>query len=215
MWNAKRKFKCIHRPGHIHDYAFAWAHDQTFFLRFWKLLYLRLHLRNITNCITSAYWIIDLQKIWLPRTAKQWSELRPAHNWRHNLYHSWILKNMVMWYFHFDFDYLRQRWRSPCLACFVWCVAGLETDGIYRVSGNLAVIQKLRFLVNHGKDAGGGWETTDDNCSVITGGEIWRNLGEDQSWPVFFFLFSRNDLFQSLKIKTKFISWCFVSECVT
>uniref|UniRef100_A0AAZ3NY85 Rho GTPase activating protein 9 n=1 Tax=Oncorhynchus tshawytscha TaxID=74940 RepID=A0AAZ3NY85_ONCTS len=26
---------------------------------------------------------------------------------------------------------------------------GLETDGIYRVSGNLAVIQKLRFLVNH------------------------------------------------------------------
>lgn len=93
VWNAKRKFRCIHRPGHIHDYAFAWAHDQTFFfLRFWKLLYLRLHLRNITNCITSAYWIIDLQKIWLPRTAKQWSELRPAHNWRHNLYHSWSLK---------------------------------------------------------------------------------------------------------------------------
>ncbi|XP_058486907.1 rho GTPase-activating protein 9 isoform X3 [Solea solea] len=26
---------------------------------------------------------------------------------------------------------------------------GLETDGIYRVSGNLAVIQKLRYLVNH------------------------------------------------------------------
>uniref|UniRef100_A0A673FU93 Rho GTPase activating protein 9 n=1 Tax=Sinocyclocheilus rhinocerous TaxID=307959 RepID=A0A673FU93_9TELE len=26
---------------------------------------------------------------------------------------------------------------------------GLETDGIYRVSGNLAVIQKLRFAVNH------------------------------------------------------------------
>uniref|UniRef100_A0A8C1W085 Rho GTPase activating protein 9 n=1 Tax=Cyprinus carpio TaxID=7962 RepID=A0A8C1W085_CYPCA len=26
---------------------------------------------------------------------------------------------------------------------------GLETDGIYRVSGNLAVIQKLRFSVNH------------------------------------------------------------------
>lgn len=36
----------------------------------------------------------------------------------------------------------------------VWYVAGLDTDGIYRVSGNLAVIQKLRFLVNHGKDAG-------------------------------------------------------------
>ncbi|XP_027135019.1 rho GTPase-activating protein 15 isoform X2 [Larimichthys crocea] len=26
---------------------------------------------------------------------------------------------------------------------------GLDTDGIYRVSGNLAVIQKLRYLVNH------------------------------------------------------------------
>ncbi|KAM6976714.1 rho GTPase-activating protein 15-like isoform 2-T2 [Aplochiton taeniatus] len=26
---------------------------------------------------------------------------------------------------------------------------GLETDGIYRVSGNLATIQKLRFMVNH------------------------------------------------------------------
>lgn len=34
----------------------------------------------------------------------------------------------------------------------VWFVAGLDTDGIYRVSGNLAVIQKLRFLVNHGED---------------------------------------------------------------
>ncbi|KAG7267899.1 hypothetical protein CRUP_015582 [Coryphaenoides rupestris] len=26
---------------------------------------------------------------------------------------------------------------------------GLQTDGIYRVSGNLAVIQKLRYMVNH------------------------------------------------------------------
>lgn len=34
------------------------------------------------------------------------------------------------------------------MACWF---AGLETDGIYRVSGNLAVIQKLRFLVNHGQ----------------------------------------------------------------
>lgn len=29
--------------------------------------------------------------------------------------------------------------------------AGLSIDGLYRVSGNLAVIQKLRFAVNHGK----------------------------------------------------------------
>nr|XP_023956781.1 rho GTPase-activating protein 12 isoform X3 [Chrysemys picta bellii] len=28
---------------------------------------------------------------------------------------------------------------------------GLDVDGLYRVSGNLAVIQKLRFAVNHGK----------------------------------------------------------------
>lgn len=38
-------------------------------------------------------------------------------------------------------------------------VAGLDTDGIYRVSGNLAVIQKLRFLVNHGEDEGEKGET--------------------------------------------------------
>ena len=34
--------------------------------------------------------------------------------------------------------------------------AGLQTDGIYRVSGNLAVIQKLRFMVNHGENTAGG-----------------------------------------------------------
>lgn len=33
----------------------------------------------------------------------------------------------------------------------VICPLGLDVDGIYRVSGNLAVIQKLRFTVNHGK----------------------------------------------------------------
>lgn len=41
----------------------------------------------------------------------------------------------------------------------MWYVAGLDADGIYRVSGNLAVIQKLRFLVDHGEDVKG-------NCSV-------------------------------------------------
>jgi len=30
-------------------------------------------------------------------------------------------------------------------------ILGLDVDGLYRVSGNLAVIQKLRFAVNHGK----------------------------------------------------------------
>lgn len=28
---------------------------------------------------------------------------------------------------------------------------GLDVDGIYRVSGNLAVVQKLRFLVDRGE----------------------------------------------------------------
>lgn len=32
------------------------------------------------------------------------------------------------------------------------CVSGLQVDGIYRVSGNLATIQKLRLLVDQG-----GW----------------------------------------------------------
>lgn len=30
-------------------------------------------------------------------------------------------------------------------------IIGLNVDGLYRVSGNLAVIQKLRFAVNHGE----------------------------------------------------------------
>lgn len=30
------------------------------------------------------------------------------------------------------------------------CAAGLDIDGLYRVSGNLAVIQKLRYKADHG-----------------------------------------------------------------
>lgn len=33
----------------------------------------------------------------------------------------------------------------------LFAVSGLEADGIYRVSGNLATIQKLRFIVDQGK----------------------------------------------------------------
>lgn len=33
----------------------------------------------------------------------------------------------------------------------VFDLLGLETDGIYRVSGNLATIQKLRFVVDQGR----------------------------------------------------------------
>uniref|UniRef100_A0A8C6T585 Rho GTPase activating protein 9 n=1 Tax=Neogobius melanostomus TaxID=47308 RepID=A0A8C6T585_9GOBI len=45
---------------------------------------------------------------------------------------------------------------------------GLETDGLYRVSGNLAVIQKLRFMVDHEEKISldeGEWE----DIHVITG----------------------------------------------
>lgn len=31
--------------------------------------------------------------------------------------------------------------------------SGLEVDGIYRVSGNLATIQKLRFIIDQGGPA--------------------------------------------------------------
>lgn len=35
--------------------------------------------------------------------------------------------------------------------CLYPVLTGLEADGLYRVSGNLAIIQKLRFLVDQGK----------------------------------------------------------------
>lgn len=59
---------------------------------------------------------------------------------------------------HRDANVVEPRSRITGSAC---CVAGLDTDGIYRVSGNLAVIQKLRFLVNHGKEGG-----TEMNCAL-------------------------------------------------
>ena len=37
------------------------------------------------------------------------------------------------------------------LCCVVFCFLGLDVDGIYRVSGNLAVIQRLRHKADHGK----------------------------------------------------------------
>lgn len=35
--------------------------------------------------------------------------------------------------------------------CSLPHLLGLDVDGIYRVSGNLAVVQKLRFLVDRGE----------------------------------------------------------------
>lgn len=34
---------------------------------------------------------------------------------------------------------------------FCCLFSGMEADGIYRVSGNLATIQKLRFIVDQGR----------------------------------------------------------------
>lgn len=48
---------------------------------------------------------------------------------------------------------------SPISIC-----PGLDIDGLYRVSGNLATIQKLRYKVEHGmvthSDSGGQWGIT-------------------------------------------------------
>uniref|UniRef100_A0A6I8NHI5 Rho GTPase-activating protein 12 n=1 Tax=Ornithorhynchus anatinus TaxID=9258 RepID=A0A6I8NHI5_ORNAN len=63
-------------------------------------------------------------------------------------------------------------------------IKGLDIDGIYRVSGNLAVIQKLRFAVNHDEKLDlndGKWE----DIHVITGAlkMFFRELPE----PLFTF----------------------------
>uniref|UniRef100_A0A674BDW4 Rho GTPase activating protein 9 n=1 Tax=Salmo trutta TaxID=8032 RepID=A0A674BDW4_SALTR len=52
---------------------------------------------------------------------------------------------------------------------------GLETDGIYRVSGNLAVIQKLRYLVNHER------AVTTDGRYMFPAELVQEKLNLDQS----------------------------------
>ena len=49
------------------------------------------------------------------------------------------------------------RSRSRIFICSPPHLPGLDVDGIYRVSGNLAVVQKLRFLVDRGEKAVGRW----------------------------------------------------------
>lgn len=49
------------------------------------------------------------------------------------------------------------RCRSRIFTCSPPHLPGLDVDGIYRVSGNLAVVQKLRFLVDRGEKAVGRW----------------------------------------------------------
>uniref|UniRef100_A0A8C1KK89 Rho GTPase-activating protein 15 n=1 Tax=Cyprinus carpio TaxID=7962 RepID=A0A8C1KK89_CYPCA len=74
---------------------------------------------------------------------------------------------------------------------------GLEADGIYRVSGNLAIIQKLRFLVDQEEELNLGDSQWED-IHVITGAlkMFFRELPE----PLFPFRFF--DLFvEAIKIK--------------
>lgn len=37
------------------------------------------------------------------------------------------------------------------MVVFFFALIGLDIDGLYRVSGNLATIQKLRYKVDHGR----------------------------------------------------------------
>ncbi|KAF5894036.1 rho GTPase-activating protein 12-like isoform X1 [Clarias magur] len=73
---------------------------------------------------------------------------------------------------------------------------GLSLDGLYRVSGNLAVIQKLRFAVNHDENinlAESKWE----DIHVATGAlkMFFRELPE----PLFNYAYF-NDFFSAIKI---------------
>ncbi|KAG1939600.1 rho GTPase-activating protein 12a isoform X3 [Pimephales promelas] len=85
---------------------------------------------------------------------------------------------------------------------FVWmCIehvekTGLGVDGLYRVSGNLAIMQKLRFAVNHDEKvnlADGKWE----DIHVTTGAlkMFFRELPE----PLFTFAFF-NDFITAIKM---------------
>ncbi|RXN29045.1 rho GTPase-activating 15 isoform X1 [Labeo rohita] len=76
-------------------------------------------------------------------------------------------------------------------------IKGLEADGIYRVSGNLAVIQKLRFLVDQEEELDLGDSQWED-VHVITGAlkMFFRELPE----PLFPFRFF-DSFVEAIKIK--------------
>lgn len=72
--------------------------------------------------------------------------------------------------------YLTQ-FRAGILICSLPGLLGLDVDGIYRVSGNLAVVQKLRFLVDRGEKACGHVAVLRISCLRTTGSfsGSWRN----------------------------------------
>lgn len=59
--------------------------------------------------------------------------------------------------------------RAGILICPLPHLLGLDVDGIYRVSGNLAVVQKLRFLVDRGEKACGQMGVLRTSCLRTTG----------------------------------------------
>lgn len=61
-------------------------------------------------------------------------------------------------------------------------LVGLDVDGIYRVSGNLAVIQKLRFAVNHGMRA----HSTAMSNSTAHNFKNWFKAILNMSYPTVF-----------------------------
>ena len=60
--------------------------------------------------------------------------------------------------------------RAGILICSLPHLLGLDVDGIYRVSGNLAVVQKLRFLVDRGEKTYGRVVVLRISCLRTTGG---------------------------------------------
>lgn len=49
----------------------------------------------------------------------------------------------------------------------VLVLSGLEADGIYRVSGNLATIQKLRFIIDEGQQHHGPSSRTSTDTKAL------------------------------------------------
>ena len=42
-------------------------------------------------------------------------------------------------------------WTYVLIGFYYFCSTGLDFDGLYRVSGNLSMIQKLRIMVDQGR----------------------------------------------------------------
>lgn len=91
--------------------------------------------------------------------------------------------------------------------CFL---LGLDVDGIYRVSGNLAVIQKLRFAVNHDEKLDlndSKWE----DIHVITGAlkMFFRELPE----PLFTFNHF-NDFVNAISKSAALLSFFYILKSI-